>query len=523
MTEPDGPAAPAAPTIGALLERRALRDRGAPALIADGLRLDFGALQAWAVAVEAALADAGIGPGDRVAVLSRNSAASIALYYGVARRGAILCNVNIRLGSEELRLIIEDSAPVLIVAQPDFADVAADLARRFGIAHRWTIGDGVFPGPLEGGVPGSTPESVGSASNVNAQTPVRSDQPLLLVYTSGTTGRPRGALLSHAGLYWAAATMAGSLDYRPGDVSLIPVPLFHVGGMSSATLFPLLGACAVVPAAWDPGAILRIIEAEGVNHFFAVATMLLSLLDHPDFATADLTSLRFVMAGGAPVPIGLIEAFSKHDIPVLHTYGSTETAGPATVVDAAHHLTKGASAGLPFFHTDLRIVGENGIVLGGDEVGEIQVRAPHLIMGYWGDPKATADAFTDGWFRTGDVGCLDSDGYLYVKDRKKDVIISGGENIFPAEVEAVLAQHPSIADVAVVARPDPTWGEVPCAVVVMREGASALSQKAIEAFCAGHLARYKAPKAVEISAEPLPRNATGKLLRHLLRNAGTEA
>ena len=523
MIEKDGPRTPAPPTIGALLERRALRNRGAPALTADGLRFDFGALQDWAVAVEAALSDAGIGPGDRVAVLSRNSAASVALYYGVARRGAILCNVNIRLGSEELALVIEDCAPVLIVAQPDFADGAAALAKRFGIAHRWTIGEGVFPAPPERVNPGSTLVSVDAAGNVNAQTPVASDQPLLLVYTSGTTGRPRGALLSHAGLYWAAATMAGSLDYRPGDVSLIPVPLFHVGGMSSATLFPLLGACAVVPPAWEPGAILRAIETERVNHFFAVATMLRSLLDHPDFAATDLTSLRFIMAGGAPVSIDLIEAFDELGIPVLHTYGSTETAGPATVVDSAHHLTKGTSAGLPFFHTDLRIVGENGTALGADEVGEIQVRAPHLIMGYWGDPQATADAFTDGWFRTGDVGCLDTDGYLYVKDRKKDVIISGGENIFPAEVEAVLAQHPSIADVAVVARPDPAWGEVPCAIVVLRRGATTLSQKAIEDFCAGRLARFKTPKAIQIADQPLPRNATGKLLRHQLRNTVASA
>lgn len=519
MIEPSGQLVPNVPTIGALLERRALRNREATALVADGLRLSFGELQAWAVAVDAALAAAGVGVGDRVAVLSRNCAASIALYYGVARRGAILCNVNIRLGGDELAHIVEDCAPALFISQPEFEDIAGELARRFGVLRRWTVDKDPFPEPPALGAVGLDTGSVHAVGSMNAQERFASDRPLLLVYTSGTTGRPRGALLSHAGLYWAAATIAGSLDYRHGDVSLIPVPLFHVGGMSSATLFAYLGASAVVPTAWEPGAILSVIETERVNHFFAVATMLRGLLDHPDFASTDLSNLRFVMVGGAPVPPGLIEAFAGHGIPVLHTYGSTETAGPATVVDAEHHLSKAGSAGLPFFHTDLRVVGSRGNVLGANEIGEIQVRAPHLILGYWGDRQATDEAFTSGWFRTGDVGCLDPEGYLYVKDRKKDVIISGGENIFPGEVEAVLAQHPSIAEVAVVACPDPTWGEVPCAILVLREDAQPVDQRAVEAFCADRLARFKIPKSIVISDRPLPRNATGKLLRHLMRKA----
>ncbi len=519
MTDPSAPSAPAAPTIGALLERRALRDSEAPALMSDGVQLNYRELHNWAVAVDAALSDAGIGSGDRVAVLSRNSAASIALYFGVARRGAILCNANIRLEGTELAPIIEDCAPALIIAPPEFAETAADLAKRFGIAQRWTIGEGSFPESPRGRVNELGSDLVAAAGLMNGQAPVSSDQPLLLVYTSGTTGRPRGAVLSHAGLYWAAASMVASHDYRPTDVCLIPVPMFHVGGMSSATFFPLLGACAIVPPAWEAGVILRTIETERVNHFFAVATMLRSLIEHPDFGARDLSSLRFIMAGGAPVPIELIKAYSERGIPVLHTYGSTETAGPATVVDPKHHLTKGHSAGLPYFHTDIRIVGDDGALMGADGIGEIQVRAPHLIMGYWRDPKATAEAFTEGWLRTGDIGCLDAEGYLYVKDRKKNVIISGGENIFPAEVEAVLIQHPSIADVAVIARPDPAWGEVPYAILVLSEGATRLSLQDIETFCTGRLARFKVPKAIKHTDRPLPRNATGKLLRHVLQKS----
>ena len=517
MIRTDGVAGPV-PTVGALLERRALLDRDTPALIAGSLRLSFGQLQTWAEAVAEAFAAAGVGKGDRVAVLSRNSAEGVALYYGAARGGAILCNLNVRLTEDELARILADAEPALLVAHPDFADLARSLAARLGIGRVWRFDAAPMPPPPERGSGTRAATAAGTAAGtVCGQSPVAAADPLLLVYTSGTTGRPKGAVMTHAGMVWASATMAYSLDYRYRDIGLIPAPMFHVGGMSFATFFVHAGATAVLPPAWRPEAILALIAAERVNHFFGVAAMLQGLLDAPGFAHADLSSLRWIMAGGAPVPVDPIRAFGRRGIPLLQTYGTTETAGPATVVDLAHAEAKAGSAGLPFFHTDLRIADEAGRALPADAVGEIQVRAPHLFAGYWRNPAATAEAFSGDWYRTGDLGSLDSEGYLWIAGRRRDLIVSGGENIFPAEIEAVLEAHPAVAEAAVVGRPDPAWGEIPAATIVAAPGAAAPDPAELERFCAGRLARYKIPKRVEVSETPLPRNAAGKLLKHLLR------
>jgi len=500
------------PTVGALLERRALLDRDTPGIVAGSLRLSFGQLQAWAEAVAAALAAAGVGKGDRIAVLSRNSAEGVALCYGAARRGAILCNLNVRLAADELAWILADAEPALLIAHPDFAGLAGTLAARSGIGQVWQFDEAPMPPPEE-----SAAGCAVAATAVSCdQAPVAAADPLLLVYTSGTTGRPKGAVMTHAGMYWVSATMAHTLDYRRRDASLIPVPMFHVGGMSFVTFFVHAGATAILPPAWEPAAVLELIAAERINHFFAVPAMLQGLLGAPGFARANLSSLRWIMAGGAPVPPELIRDFGRRGIPVMQTYGTTETAGPATVVDVAHAEANAGSAGLPFFHTDVRIANAAGAALPADTVGEIQVRAPHLFAGYWRNPAATAEAFAGGWYRTGDLGSLDSGGYLRIRGRSRDVIISGGENIYPAEVEAVLETHPSIVEAAVVGRQDAKWGEVPAAVIVSRPGAAAPDEASLARFCAGKLARFKIPKRVELSETPLPRNAAGKLLRHRL-------
>ena len=497
--------------IGRFLAKRAWLDGGRPALIADGRRLSFAELNAAANRAARALQAQGVRRGDRVAVLLRNGVDYVALYYAAAKLGAILCGINWRLAAPEIGFILADSEPKLLVYDMDFAATVDALPR-----HEIPI----FAAGAETKGRPSFDTLLAAAAEDEPAVGAGADDALVLVYTSGTTGRPKGAVLTHRQMFWVSTTMAATHDYKQGDVNLVPTPLFHVGGLSFATLFVHMGATLALPRVWEPRAILRLIADEKVNHFFAVSAMLRSLLEHPDLPKANLASLRWILCGGAPVPPALIAAFAERDVPVLQTYGATETAGPATAVDRDHALAKAGSAGLPYFHTDLRIVGKNGAAVPAGEIGEIQVRAPHLFAGYWRNPEATAAAFDGDWLKTGDLGRRDADGYLYIVDRAKDVVISGGENIYPAEIEAVLAAHPGIAEVAVVGLPDAEWGEVPCAVVVAKPGA-AITLESLRAFCADKLARFKLPRRLQLSAAPLPRNATGKLLKAEIRKAAT--
>jgi acyl-CoA synthetase (AMP-forming)/AMP-acid ligase II len=495
--------------IGRLLAKRAWLDGGRPGLIAGDRRLDFKQLNAEACRAANLLLAGGIRAGDRVAALMRNSADYLALYYGAAKIGAILCAINWRLAPPEIDFILRDSAPKLLVHDAEFAPAAASRATDAFLV-------------LETGASAPAARSfrarLEAASDREPAEHAGSDNPLVLVYTSGTTGRPKGAVLTHRQMFWASATMAASHDYKQGDLNLVPTPLFHVGGLSFATLFVHMGATLALPRAWEPGAILDLIAAERVNHFFAVPAMLRSLLDHAGFGAANVSSVRWILCGGAPVPLDLIEAFGRRGVPVQQTYGATETAGPATLVDLAHVVEKAGSAGLPYFHTELRIANAQGAELPAGEIGEVQVRAPHVFAGYWRNDEASRAAFCGDWLRTGDLGRRDAEGYLYLVDRAKDVVITGGENVYPAEVEAALRAHPAIAEIAVVGMPDAEWGEVPAAVVVTKPGAT-LTLDELRSFCEGRIARYKQPRRLVLRATPLPRNASGKVLKQELRAA----
>jgi len=493
--------------VGRFLERRALLDRQKTAIICSDRRLTFAELDALVARMAGLLAAKGIERGDRLAVLMKNSIAFCALYHAAARLGAVLCPINWRLAGPEIAFILGHSEAKLLVHGSEFAEAIEALPTPPALAHRLSLGE---DGDVSTGFIAHKP--------FTDPCPAAPDDPLLLVYTSGTTGRPKGAVLTQAQMFWSSATMATTLDYRRGDVGLIPVPLFHVGGLSFATLFVHVGATAVLMPAWEAQAALALIGREGINHFFAVAAMLEGLAQAPGYQSADLDSLRWIMSGGAPVPVALIHRFAERGIPVIQTYGSTETAGPAVVVDIPNAATKAGAAGLPFFHTDIRIVDDRGAPLPADQPGEIYIRAPHVTSGYWRDDEATARAFDGAWFRSGDIGRIDADGYLHILDRKKDMIVSGGENIYPAEVERVLASHACVAEVAVIGAPDAHWGEAVCAVVVPTSGTEP-TLDALTRHCEGNLARYKHPRRLIIRDTPLPRNATGKILKHELRRA----
>lgn len=488
--------------IGDLTARRARLDGSSVALICDDRRVDFAALEALACRAANALIGLGINPGDRVALLMRNGIDYVALYYATAKIGAILCPLNWRLAPPEIGTILAHSEAHLLLYDSEFASTIDALPELSGVRERFALDSFV--------------SRIAETASDSPDVAVDADDPLLLVYTSGTTGRAKGVALSHRQMLWTSMTMAATLDYRRCDVDLIAAPLFHVGGLSFATHSIHVGAASVLQPTWNAGDALDLIARERINHFFAVAAMVEALVAQPGFASTELESLRWIMAGGAPVPTVLIETLASHGIPLIQSYGSTETGGPATVVDIDNALGKAGSAGLPFFHTEVQIADDAGAPLPAETVGEVQVRGPHLAT-YWRDPAATRAAFVDGWFRMGDLGYLDSDGYLYILGRQNDLIVSGGENIYPAEVEAVLADLSGVEEVAVVGVADERWGEVACAVVVT-QGDRALTLDEIAAHCDGRIARYKTPRRLIVRAEPLPRNATGKIRRAALKD-----
>jgi O-succinylbenzoic acid--CoA ligase len=330
-----------------------------------------------------------------------------------------------------------------------------------------------------------------------------------IIYTSGTTGQPKGALLSYGNYWWSAVGSALNLSSHADDRWLAVLPLFHVGGLSILVRAAIYGIPVVLHSSFDPAAVNRAIDEDGVTIISVVSTMLQRMLEQRG-ARPYPASLRCVLLGGGPAPQPLLEACAARGVPVVQTYGLTETASQVATLAPADALRKLGSAGQPLLPTELRIASA-----GAGEVGEILVRGPTVMRGYINRPEQTAQALRDGWLHTGDLGYLDTEGYLYVVSRRHDLIISGGENIYPAEIESALLAHPAVEEAAVVGLPDPRWGQVPAAAVKLRAGMAASETDLID-FCRGRLAGYKVPKLVYFAAT-LPRNAAGKLLRDEIR------
>ena len=492
------------PVAGRLLGRRALLDGERTAVVCGDERLTFREFDELTRRMASFLAERGVARGRTVAALLRNGIAFYCLYHAAARLGAVLCPLNWRLTARELAPMLQNCGAPMLLFDGDLAETATLLSGVPGLRDRI---------PVPGG--GGLARLLDACPPLGDECPAAPGDPLLIVHTSGTSGRPKGAVLSQGQMLWSSITIAGTVDVRGGDAGLIGAPMFHVGGLSFATLFAHLGATAVIAPKWEPDGILALIERESINHFFAVATMLAGLTGSRRFAETDLGSLRWIMSGGGALPVPLIHAFAERGIPLVQSYGTTETAGPAAVVPAGA-VARAGTSGLPFFHTDLRIVDRSGRRAKAGRGGEILVRGPHVSSGYWNDLEATAESFRDGWFRTGDSGFLDADGYLHVEGRIGEMIVSGGENVFPAEVERALQSHPGVSDVAVIGVPDPRWGEIVCAVV--HPGvAAAPTLDDLAAHCSGRLAGYKRPRRLVLSPDPLPRNAMGKLLRNEIR------
>ncbi|PVZ09978.1 long-chain-fatty-acid--CoA ligase [Actinomycetospora cinnamomea] len=483
------------------IARRALRRPEAEALVdvATGARHTYAALDRRIGARAAALAALGVGAGARVALLGENSAAYLEWLFGAARLGAITVPVNHRLAPGEVAHVLADSGATVLVRSAAFATLAEDALAAGGDAV------------------GSVSSVVELAEEPGDQAlearPVAGDDPCVIMYTSGTTGVPKGAVLTHDNMLWNAINMVTAGPGIGGtDVTIAAAPLFHIGALGLSALPPLYaGGTVVVVPSFAPAAFVELMAREGVTTQFLVPAMWAALTRLA--AVPPMRDLRWAISGGAPCPVTVIEHFTRLGWTFTEGFGMTELSPAALFLDARDVLTHAGSVGRPFMHVDAQLVDGSGEEVGVGEVGELALRGPTVFAGYWNRPEATAEVVRDGWFHSGDLGIRDADGFVTLVDRKKDMIISGGENVYPVEVEQVLHRHPGVADVAVIGVGDPTWGETVVAVVVP-EGS--VDPDEVIGFARERIAHFKAPRRVEIVDE-LPRNATGKLLKRVLR------
>jgi fatty-acyl-CoA synthase len=461
-----------------------------------------------------ALAALGVRAGDRVAWTGGNHPSALETLYACGQLGAIWVPVNARLTAPEAQYVLEHSGASVVVHGRDHGELADALRDRLPGVRAWLAAESPGTGgadslPYEELLAGAAPEA--------RDEPVSLEDPCLVMYTSGTTGRPKGAVLTHGNMTWNATNQVLGMDFAADERTLALAPLFHIGGLNGTVNPTLLrGGCAVVVRRFHPAETLQVIEEQRVNSFFAVPTMLDAMSREPGFATRDLSALRTIGAAGAAVPIPTLRTWLDRGVTMQQCYGMTEASPGCTVLDPADAERKVGSAGKPLFFTDLRVVRPDGTDADVDEVGEVAVSGPNVMAGYWQDPEQTAAVLRDGWYHTGDAGSLDADGFLYIRDRYKDMIISGGENVYPAEVESALLEFPEVVEAAVIGVPDPQWGEVGMAVVVTA-GDTDPDPEELRLRLRGRLGAFKVPKYVEF-ADELPKTATGKIRKPDLRD-----
>ncbi|AVO50181.1 o-succinylbenzoate--CoA ligase [Melaminivora suipulveris] len=482
-----------------------------------GQRIGYGELERRTNALADALRARGVRKGDRVALMALNSPQFMEVVFAVAKLGAVLVPINFRLAAPEVRYILDDSAPAVLLVSPQVAAVAREAAAGTGVRH---VVEMASAEQRAAGVPSAYEELIASASAARVPVPVTHDEVATLMYTSGTTGFPKGVMLTHGNHLWNMLTnVAMTEGLTAQDVNLVAAPLFHIGAFGIFTL-PLvyLGGASVVLESFTPALWLEAVERHHPTLAFCVPAMW-AALHAAGLSGRDLGSLRYAISGGAPCPVVLIEALRAAGLVFTEGFGLTETAPIASALDAADVLERAGSIGKPIAHVEYRIADESGQDVPAGETGELLIRGPNVFVGYWQKPEASAEALRGGWFHSGDLARQDEAGYYYIVDRKKDMVISGGENVYPAEVEQVLYRHPGIAEVAVIGTPDARWGEAVTAVIVPRAGMQ-LDEGELIGWCRERLAHFKCPRVVQF-IDVLPRTATGKVLKRELRRRWT--
>jgi fatty-acyl-CoA synthase len=490
--------------------QRALRTPERRALTFEGSTLTYAATQRLIEAYATRLADLGVAHRTRVAFLGQNQPDFLITMFAAARLGAIFVPLNFRLTGPEIAFIVGDCGAEILIADPAHRPVIDSIRGELtSVRHFLTT-----QADAEGW------QRLDAAAGSNVPSPFRTapEDVAVIMYTSGTTGRPKGAMLTHGNIWWNNANAMHTIDFEQNDVTLTCAPMFHIGGLNVCTLVTLQkGGEVVLQRAFDPGRTLAAIEEHRVTTFFGVPAMFQFMSQHPDFPKADLSSLRVAVCGGAPCPEPLLRLYGERGVPMQQGYGLTETSPMVSFLAPEFGLSKLGSSGRTPLFTEIRLVDGNGdIVREPGTPGEVHVRGPNVMAGYWNRPDDTEAAIdAEGWFRTGDIAYLDEEGFLTICDRSKDMIISGGENVYPAEVESVLFKHPAIAEIAVIGEPDEKWGECVVAVAALKPGHS-LQLEELRAFAGERLARYKLPRRL-VLMKALPRNTVGKVLKFELR------
>jgi len=498
-----------------VLAHHATRAPDHPATVFGGETTTYRRLADRVAALAGGMQDRGIGPGSVVAVLSYNCPEFLEAIFAANHLGAIAMPINWRLAAAEVRYILEHAEARAIVCDADLVALADEA-----------IGPMASP-PLRACVADPAPQGWTSLAELRASA-TRPDRAVAapddihrLMYTSGTTGRPKGVMLTHANLAWKNLAHISELGFSRADLGLACGPLYHVGALDLTTTSLLaVGATTIIHRAFVAADVVDEIERSRVSVVWLAPAMVNAIMGLPDIEQRDLSSIRLIINGGEKMPIPLIERI-KRTFPaawLADAYGLTETVSGDTFLDPDSTLTKLGSVGRPCPYLDLDLWDGDGRSVAPGERGEIVLRGPKVFPGYWKDPEATATAFAGGWFHTGDIGVRDEDGYLFIVDRLKDMIVSGGENIAGSEVERVLYEHAAVLEVAVVGRPDERWGEVPVAFVALRPDALATAEELVD-HCRAQLARFKVPTAITF-IDALPRNPSGKVLKRELRAGG---
>ncbi|MCY1672538.1 fatty acid--CoA ligase [Novosphingobium sp. SL115] len=472
--------------------------------------LTYAGLEEATARVATGLAAMGLGKGDRIAWFGKNATLYFTLFFAAARLGVVMVPIGWRLAPAEAKWIAQDAEARAMFLGEGFEDLAASFAeiptveRCFTQSEAWGWIDGTAPAPFEAAGP---------------------DDAVLQLYTSGTTGNPKGAVLSNRNLFGLRKQSLGSdqpyAAMTDDEAILVAMPCAHIGGTGLGVMAIGAGLPGIVLAEFEPRAVFDAVEQKGVTRFFIVPAALQMLLNHPDCAQVDFSRLKYIIYGASPIPLVLLrECIAMFSADFIQAYGMTETTGTICMLPPEDHDVNGnqrmRSAGKPLPGVEVRVIDENGKALGPNEIGEIQTRSSNNMLGYWKLPEATAKTLSnDGWIATGDAGYLDDDGYVYMHDRIKDMIISGGENVYPAQVESAIYGHPDVLEVAVIGVPDERWGEAVKAVCVPKPGHTVDPQSVIE-WTRERLAGFKVPKSVDV-IEALPRNPSGKILRRSLR------